>query len=223
MHKVKDRRWQSIPIINHLVVSIDQADPQNEIPEPSEKTEKKPLINPTPVIERESPLPYMHVSFKEDIVPVLDDEKEEQVQEVLDASKKVLTEEQWKAMEINIADALTSHEKEKVKLQYQKAMERVNWDKMENKLRIAYDNINWNQVNNELGKALVEIKLDSLQKVYTTVITNLSCLEKELVKAGDPGIPDTDITLETVECKKKEVQKAINTIKSARTRKIIDL
>jgi hypothetical protein len=94
---------------------------------------------------------------------------------------------------------------------------------MENKLRISYDNINWNQVNTELGKALVEIKLDSLQKVYTTVISNLSFLEKELVKAGDPGIPDTDITLETVECQKKEAQKAINTINSARTRKIVQL
>jgi hypothetical protein len=94
---------------------------------------------------------------------------------------------------------------------------------MENKLRIGYNNINWNQVNSELDKALVEIKLDSLQKVYTTVVSNLSCLEKELVKAGDPGIPDTDITLESVECKKKEVLKAINTIKSARTRKVVHL
>ena len=168
-------------------------------------------------------LPFTYVNFAEDIIPVLDQEKEVQVQEVLDASKKVLTEEQWKAMEINIADALNSQEKDKVKLEYQKAMEKLDWEKMENKLRLSYDEINWKQVNSELDKALVEIKLDSLQKIYTTVISNLSSLEKELVKAGDPGIPDTDITLETVECKKKEALKAINTIKSARTRKIVHL
>jgi len=214
---------ESTPIINHLVVSVDQAISQKEMPVPSKKREKEPLISPFPIIENESKLPFMYVNFTHDIVSVLDQEKEEQVQEVLDASKKVLTEEQWKVMEINIADALTSQEKEKVKLEYRKAIEKLDWEKMENKLRIGYNNINWNQVNSELDKALVEIKLDSLQKVYTTVVSNLSCLEKELVKAGDPGIPDTDITLESVECKKKEVLKAINTIKSARTRKVVHL
>jgi hypothetical protein len=108
-------------------------------------------------------------------------------------------------------------------VEYQKAVEKLDWEKMENKLRLSYNEINWKQVNSELNNALVEIKLDSLQKVYTTVINNLSCLKKELVKAGDPGVPDTDITLETVECKKIEVLKAINTIKSARTRKIVHL
>jgi beta-lactamase regulating signal transducer with metallopeptidase domain len=195
---------ESTPIANHLVASIDQPASEKEILMPSKKLEKAPLINPFPVIENESSLPYGFVSFTENIIPVLDQEKEVQVQEVLDASKKVLTEEQWKDVEITIADALNSQEKDKVKLEYQKAMDKLDWDKMENKLRLSYNEINWKQVNSELNKALVEIKLDSLQKVYTTVISNLSCLKKELVEAGDPGIPDTDITLETVECKRKK-------------------
>jgi bla regulator protein BlaR1 len=211
------------PITNHLVASLDQPAPEKEIPVPSKKLEQDPLVNPLPIIEKESRLPFTFVNFTEDVVPVLDQEKEVQVQEALDASKKVLTEEQWKDVEINIADALNSQEKDKVKVEYQKAMEKLDWEKMENKLRLSYNEINWKQVNSELNNALVEIKLDSLQKVYTTVINNLSCLKKELVKAGDPGVPDTDITLETVECKKKEVLKAINTIKSARTRKIVHL
>ena len=214
---------ESIPITNHLLVSVDQAVPEKENPVSSEKVEKEPSLNLLPTIENEPRLPYTYVNFAEDIIPVLDQEKEVQVQEVLDASKKVLTEEQWKAVEINIADALNSQEKDKVKLEYQKAMEKLDWEKMENKLRLSYDEINWKHVNSELDKALVEIKLDSLQKIYTTVISNLSSLKKELVRAGDPGIPDTDITLETVECKKKEALKAINTIKSARTRKIVHL
>jgi hypothetical protein len=110
-----------------------------------------------------------------------------------------------------------------VKKQYKKAIDKLDWGKMENKLRIAYDSINWTNVNSELNKALVEIKLDSIQKVYTNVVANLSCLEKELIKAGEQGIPDTDIRLESVECKKKEVLKVINTIKSAKPKKIIHL
>jgi bla regulator protein blaR1 len=167
--------------------------------------------------------PYMFVNFKENIIPELDEQKEEQVKEALDASKKVLTEEQWKTMEKNIADAMTTHEKENLRLEYQKAMGKLDWEKMEEKLRVAYDNINWKEINSELSKALVEIKLDSIQKVYTIAASDLASLEKELVKCNAPGIPDTDITLESVECKKKEVLKAIINLKSARARKVIRL
>ena len=52
---------------------------------------------------------------------------------------------------------------------------------------------------------------------------NNDSLEKELRKAGEEGIPDTDITLKSVECKKKEVLNVIKTIKSVKPRKIIHL
>lgn len=209
----------------------------------SETTENKPatIVNsPAPPIQKDNlarattpaseslvqPVPaspYMFVNFREDVIPELDEEKEVQVKEALDASRKVLTEEQWKAMEKNIADAMTTLEKEKVKSEYQKAMSKLDWEKMEEKLRLAYDNINWKEINSELSKALVEIRLDSIQKVYSMAASNLASLERELVKSNEPGIPDTDITLESVEIKKKEVIKAINTLKSARTRKVIRL
>ena len=220
---------ESIAVMDHLFFAPEQAvapqqpEKHNNTAPARKEMEKESIVSPFPAIQNETPFPYVFVNHLENIVPVLEPQKEEQVKEVLDASKKVLTEEQWKAVELSIADALTSHEKEKVKIEYKKAVEKLDWEKMENKLRIAYDSINWKHVNIELGKALVEIKLDSLQKVYTTVVSNLSCLEKELIKAGEPGIPDTDITLETVECKKKEALKAINTIKSAKARKIVHL
>jgi hypothetical protein len=45
-----------------------------------------------------------------------------------------------------------------------------------------------------LNKALIEIKLDSNPEVLYQCVINLSCLEKELIKAGEEGIPDTDIS-----------------------------
>lgn len=181
------------------------------------------IAAPDPLALSDQNNPFAFVNLKEDIVPELDVEKEEQVKELVDASKKIIKEEQWKAMEKNIADAMTAAEKEKVRAEYDKVMSKLDWEKVENKLKIAYDNINWNKVNTELSKALVEIKLDSLQKVYTTTVNNLACLEKELLKANEPGIPDTDITLKAVDEKKKEVLKVISTIKSAKARKIVHL
>jgi len=235
---------ESIAIMNHLVVEPEQHALTLQKVEPQKNTGAQkelgmdvaiaplPVLNnnpfsyvamtPLPVILNNNP-PYAFVTGQEDIVPVLEAHKEEQVQEALDASRKVLAEEQWKTVELSIADALNSHEKEKVKMEYKKAVDKLDWEKMENKLRIAYDSINWTHVNIELNKALIEIKLDSIQKVYTNVITNLSCLEKELIKAGEEGIPDTDISLKSVEGKKKEVLKVISTIKSAKQRKIVHL
>ncbi len=167
--------------------------------------------------------PYIYVNAVENIIPELDQEQEEQVKEALTASKKVMAEDQWKAVEKSIADAMTSHEKEQLKEEYKKAMNRLDWEKMEEKLKIAYENIDWRQINTQLGKALVEIKLDSLQQVYTMAVSELSSLEKELAKAEECSIPDTDITLKSVSRQRKEVQKAINTLKSVRNRKVIHL
>ena len=167
--------------------------------------------------------PFVNVNFLENIVPQLDQDQEEQVKEALSASKKVMTEDQWKVVENSIADAMTSQEKEQLKADYKKAMSELDWEKMEERLKIAYDKIDWNQINIQLNNALVEIKMDSLQHVYTTAIAELSSLEKELVKTKQPGIPDSDITLKSVAEHRKEIQKAINTLKSVRNRKIVHL
>jgi beta-lactamase regulating signal transducer with metallopeptidase domain len=169
-------------------------------------------------------LPFMQVNFRENILPELDAEAQKQVEQALNASKKVMTEDQWKMVEKNIADAMNSEEKEKLKVAYEKAMaQKVDWESMEHTLKASYDEINWNRINTQLNTALVDIKLDSLKQVYTAVIADLSSVEKELKKANQSGIPDSDITLRSISQQKKEVQKIINTIKLNRHRKIVHL
>ncbi len=170
-----------------------------------------------------SPSLYSYVSMAKEYLPQLSSEQELQVKEALDASKKVLEETQWKAVEQNIADALTQAEKSEVKDAYQKAAEKADWDKMERNLRLAYDEINWKQVNTTLTSALAQIQLDSLRQAYTLALVNLNDLQQELKAADQKGVPDSDITLQDVEIKKNELRKAVSRIKSAQTRKIIRL
>lgn len=170
-----------------------------------------------------SPSLYSYVSMAKEYLPQLSSEQELQVKEALDASKKVLEETQWKAVEQNIADVLTQAEKSEVKDAYQKAAEKADWDKMERNLRLAYDEINWKQVNTTLTSALAQIQLDSLRQAYTLALVNLNDLQQELKAADQKGLPDSDITLQDVEIKKNELRKAVNRIKSAQTRKIIRL
>jgi bla regulator protein blaR1 len=209
-------------IKEHKSSRIANADParDNEAPEMNEAIETSGQQD-TDATEIASPFSY--VFDLENVIPKLDADKEKQVQEVLIESKKVIQEKQWKDIEKSIADALTMIEKEKVKEQYEKALSQIDWDKLGDKLRIAYDHIDWNQINAQLNTALTEIKIDSLKQVYTVAIDNLSCLQKELVKNNQCAVPDTDITIQSIERKKNEMQKAINKLKKVTTRKIVHL
>ena len=166
---------------------------------------------------------FNYVAQLQNFIPKLSELEEKQIQEALVESKKVIEEIRWKELEISIADAMTIVEKEKVKEQYEKAVNTIDWDKMGDKLRLAYDKIDWKQINAELDNALAEIKVDSLKQVYTVALDNLSAMQKELVKVNECSVPDTDITLQSIEVKKTEIQKAINHLKKIRPRKIVHL
>jgi beta-lactamase regulating signal transducer with metallopeptidase domain len=168
--------------------------------------------------------PFIYVNFIEPIIaPQLKSYQEEQVKEAMEVSKKVLEEKQWKDVEKRIADVMTSYEKDALKGQYEKELSKMDWNKMEDKLRLAYDKIDWNRVNDDLNKAMIEIKIDSLQHAYSSAMTELSSLQKELCENNLEGIPDTDVSLKAVERTKKNVQNAINTLNKVKTKKIVRL
>ncbi|HYM95068.1 MAG TPA: M56 family metallopeptidase [Chitinophagaceae bacterium] len=156
--------------------------------------------------------------------PKLKRYQEEQIKAALEASKKVVKEGEWKAVEKRIADALTSAQKDNLKTAYlQKLNVFVDWKQLENKLRESYDKLDWDRINDQLSKAVSEIRLDSLQNVYTETADYLSSVEQKLNGAKQKGIPDSDITLNSVEHKKVQAQKVLNIIKAIRNKKIIRL
>ncbi|HMK25247.1 MAG TPA: M56 family metallopeptidase [Chitinophagaceae bacterium] len=149
--------------------------------------------------------------------------EEAQVKAAMDASKKVLENEEWKALEKNVADVFTQKEKEELKETYKKEMDKMDWNKWENQLRLAYDKVDWNRVNEQLTKAVNNIRIDSLQKVYTDVICKLDLTQQQLSQNNLPGIPDSDITLKTIEERRQLVQRTLNRLKAVRNKKIVHL
>ncbi|MBK5270156.1 MAG: M56 family metallopeptidase, partial [Bacteroidia bacterium] len=214
-NKLSEERLAS-PIINHST--------KNEV---VSKVNDKPGAPAAALVNISSPEPapfpdIINVSFKPVVpVPQLKNYQEEQVKEAMDASKKVIENIHWKVIEKNIADVLTQNEKELLKLNYQKEANKIDWNKLEDKLRIAYDKIDWNQINDQLNNAVYEIRLDSLQKVFSETASNLDLIERELTTNDQNGIPDTDITLKEVNQKKVEISKTLSTLKALRNKKII--
>ena len=174
--------------------------------------------------EYTTPVPVF-VNFTQPViaVPELKQYQELQVKKALDASKTIIEEAQWKAVEKNIADALTKVEKEQVKTAYQHLFENVNWKMWEDKLKLSYNKIDWEKVNEELNTALTKIKLDSLQHVYLEAARNLHALQQCLKENNQNCIPDSDITLQKLEENEQQLKKALKTIDGMKTRKIIRL
>src|SRR5687767_8834551 len=189
---------------------------------PSKQPVANAFVNATATIGAAPGFVYVNYAEPEEI-PLLDKYQEAQVKAAMDASKKVLENAEWKSLEKNIADVLTQKEKEALKKIYRKELNKVDWDKWENKLRSAYDNVDWNRVNEQLSKAVNNIRLDSLQKVYNHAICKLEETSTQLLRCDLKGIPDTDITIKAIEEKKLEMQRALNKLKSTRTKKIVHL
>jgi len=165
----------------------------------------------------------INVSYNRSQAPELKQYQEKQIKDALEASKRVLENDQWKTVENNIAEVFSQKEKEELKASYRQELNKFDWNKWENRLRTVYDNVNWDKVNYQLNSAINQIKIDSLQNVYANVSLKLSEVQKELASKKLKGIPDTDISLESIIDKKKMVQHILNELKAVRTKKIVQL
>jgi bla regulator protein blaR1 len=204
---------QKSPIANHPIASITKA-----------KTKQSGITREAILSTAAYPPGFVNVKFEPVVeVPALKNYQEIQLKEAIDASRKVLENIHWKAVEEKIAEVLTRQQKNMLKSTYKKELEKLDWNKLEDKLRLAYDHIDWEKMNEQLGKAVNIIRLDSLQQSYNEAASNLGLVAKELEANELTGIPDTDITLKEVEQKKVQVEKALHILKAVRNKKTVHL
>lgn len=221
-------REQELPKQNTINQIADRTQQQEKkISENKIKTvvqNNDPLFVVAPDESKKAAPLFLNVNYHPAIeIPKLKAYQQAQINDALAKSKEVLQEGQWKALEKNIADALTSDEKGQLKKVYVKEFSKLDLEKWKDKLTLAYDKIDWERINEQLGKAVYDIKLDSLQMLYSDAAINLENLEQQLHETNQKGIPDSDITLKLIEEHKAEVQKMLNTIKAIRNKKIIHL
>lgn len=206
-----------------IALANNQQEKKIKEEQPIAKTGIPLATSNTDNLKQAAPL-FINVNFKPAIeIPKLKAYQLAQVNEALSKSKEVLQETQWKEVEKNIADALTTEEKDQVKKAYVEKFSKLNLEKWKDKLSMAYNQIDWNRINEQLGNAMYEIKIDSLVKAYSEVAMNLDGLEQQLNETNQKGIPDSDITLKSIEEHKAAVQKILSHFKALRDKKIIKL
>ena len=169
---------------------------------------------------------YEPVTDQADIVSAIDIPEKEIVQEAVASSRKLLESSQWSSIEKSLADVFSEKEKAALKEAYRKEMSKFDWKQWENKLIQAYDQVNWEKVNRQLSESLYNLRTDSLVRVYTDAMVNLSRAQKELVThsvSAGMAAADSEVAVRTLAEKQRELQKELNRLKGTRSKKIVQL
>lgn len=169
------------------------------------------------------PSAYINVNYEPVEAPALKKYQEAQVKQAIEKSKKVFENAEWKALERNVADVLTEREKEQLRSTYRREIDRMDWTRWEDRLKLAYDKVDWNNVNEQLAKAVNNIRIDSLQKVYNEAICKIDKINQDITAAHVSGIPDSGLTLQALDEAKQQMKKSLNNLKATKAKKIIHL
>jgi hypothetical protein len=185
----------------------------------------KDIFNQESLVADESNTPqFMNVGYTVPVVPELAPDEECKVKEAVNATKKILQESEWKAMEKNYADAFSAAEKTQLKAEYNSEIaDKVNWNKLEEKLRLSYSQINWDDVHQKINTSLFQIKLDSVQQQINFNLKTLVNVEKAMKENNVTAIPDSDITLQLVQENQQKAKDQLAIIKAAKVKKIVRL
>lgn len=164
--------------------------------------------NPAPVENH-----IMPVNFDE-VDGSLTKEEKENVQKTVEATKKIAKTLQWKVVETSIGDALNSKEKALAKLQYMQDIERTKWNNIAQNLKANYDKLNWDAINQGINNAMIQVKLDSIQTVYSQALCEIEKTEKNLKsKAKCTTNPLPDASVEDLQVAKVTLQKSLDSLR----------
>lgn len=164
------------------------------------------------------------VSYSEATLPALEVVQEMEIKEAVATSKRIAEEMQWKNIEKSLADVFTADEKNELRTLYNESVNKADWSPLEDKLKTIYDKIDWQTVNARLSNAMKKVQTDSLLSVYKNVISKLDALQLLLKNSNSTGIPDTDITKQSLVEKKERVLHLFTTLKAiSNGKKIVEL
>lgn len=210
-----------VPATNRKTQWIASVKPEQTSSTPTELL--APAFNVS-VDENYKTTPYdpmiVHVGVDE-VDASLSKEEKENVKSTVAATKKVISNMQWKEVENNIADAMTEYEKIHAKQQYLTELDKsINWNNIEQNMKAQYDQINWERVNSNVTSALSMIQLDSLQKCITVVLAQLDKANVEACaksSVNNTAMPDQSV--QQLNQKKIELRNKLDVIKAMRNPK----
>lgn len=173
--------------------------------------------------DRTHPSNFYHVNFITSAAPELEAKELAKVKGTIEATKKILADQEWKALQSSYADALNSCEKKQLKKIYLDELNKVDWKSLENKLKLTYDQIDWHEVDAQVNVSMAQIRMDSIRYSMNIALEELETLEEWMDENNTTSIPDSDITLEAVKNNQKIARQHLERLKAVKQKKIVRL
>lgn len=115
-------------------------------------------------------------------IPYLTPRQEENVQQILTAAKKIFAEENWRLIELSLAETVTGEQKTALKEAFTAMIEASDWNQKADAMRQAYDDIDWKTLLQDINMAVAYIRLDSIYNSYNTALERYHQIKKEIGK-----------------------------------------
>ena len=141
------------------------------------ETGKIEIITPA---TQDAPSQYLLVA--KPFVPQLSVQQEQNVQQIIAAAKKIFAEENWRHIELSLAETVTAGQKMALKEAFTAMIEASDWNSKADALRLAYEDIDWETLQQDLNVAVAYIKLDSIYNSYNTALERYQQIKKEIGK-----------------------------------------
>ncbi len=84
-----------------------------------------------------------------------------------------------------------------------------------------YEEIDWDKVNTQLNNAVNSVRIDSIQQVYNVALAKLNKAHKILIETDLNYLPDSDISAELINQKRKEALEVLKKISDTKRKKIV--
>ncbi len=154
------------------------------------------------------------------VLPELKKYQEAQVKAAAESSKRIAEEMLWKQFEKNLAEVFTTEEKKQLHDLLSKKIDQFNWSQVENNLKMAYEKVDWDKLNYNLSKEVAKVQRDSMQAAFAEEIAKLNKAVSVLKENSITSVPDTDITLQVIEERKKQISTLLDSLRSRRIIKL---
>ncbi|MFT3904115.1 MAG: M56 family metallopeptidase [Niabella sp.] len=165
----------------------------------------------------ESPA-ILYVSNEQTDVAKLSPEKEKNIESAVAATKRIMADQSWQAIEMGIAETMSERDKQLLKHIYIKLYEQANLPLLKNQLRANYNQINWDSAAAKLQATTNALKADSLYNTYNLALQEMQALQKTLGKDSAQQAASNVLN--------KEIRKLtilLHRVDSLRSRKIVEL
>ncbi len=214
-----DRLQENIPSPQSSVPRIAPGITAVETPPAQSKETTQP---DPPTLQLREPLRVQFVNLSAVSPIALSPEQEAKIEKAIQAAREIIAESNWKKIDHELGEALTTDEKKALKDEYMKRFAQADIRGIKQDLSRVYSQVNWDSTLLYLNAMINEYKMDSVSLHYKDELAELKLIKNQLA-SRTPKDSLQLTTIATVSARIQELENRVKALDSIRVKKVTDL